>query len=466
MIRLLWSLIVSVVLFPFKLLGKGILWLYDYLSSDEGLPEIREYVYLDDVSVYSLLASTTGELTMRRTRRELDRSEQTSRKELLAELSGGSLGYSKKDVDISETESTVARQSVIQSKFKELYEARSDELILNQEDEIDLSQIGTEFDGDALYTHITENSGENKYSAASINRGDLVEVQVELSSERIYDYYTVFDDLLDLLREHQGVLDIDDQQVFELGDFFVKTVDTLLVDLIPIVGEVQTHQVVQTEDDRRYVLPSDIAEPLDDMYESVSTAPLKVSGLIEEELLWQDKRRVLFDDEEYTIFCRVDSPQLQEDWNPLKLADVVENVSDDSATKILNLPEELENSNEGVKEEDFLKSISEELQIYTDYLEERHGEIQQIFCDYARVVAMADHSDSRRSEFDIRRDIYEEYTDILETHLGYEISSRERTKFREGAKAAQNNVDGVEESNSTDDSEEFYLESSIVAIYW
>jgi len=55
--------------------------------------------------------------------------------------------------------------------------------------------------------------------------------------------------------------------------------------------------------------------------------PLHIVGQLNALKLWQDVPDALFDEEEYTVFCRVEETYDEESWHPLSLAQKIETVS-------------------------------------------------------------------------------------------------------------------------------------------
>ena len=235
---------------------KGILF-----GKDENLSEKREFVYLDDVSVYSLLASTTGSITETLTQRELERSEKKAK----ASAGVQSLGSGSGEwINVDESSSEVVRKSIIQSKFKELYEAREDEIWLSRytnDENVPITFApgnnklrGSVDDSDQLYI---DDPGDIR----RVERGDLVEIDVDLSAETIYNYYLAFESIREIVEENKQQFGVDDVESLREVETLIDLIDRLLVDSIPIVG-IATEFCVLSIGAENYVISKDIAEEL------------------------------------------------------------------------------------------------------------------------------------------------------------------------------------------------------------
>ena len=91
---------------------------------------LREFVYLDDVSVYSLLASRKGAIIT-----EVTESEAISLNSTVGGSLGGDFGVARADLksDLQSTKtqgSQVLRKALIQTSFKELHDLESKTLAL------------------------------------------------------------------------------------------------------------------------------------------------------------------------------------------------------------------------------------------------------------------------------------------------------------------------------------------------
>ncbi len=102
----------------------------DKVPDMSNLPDRREFVYLDDISVLSILASRTGSIATEFT--ESHTSTQSS--EINSSLGVG-IGVAKANIgsmiDAGQVEaSQVLRKTIIQSSFKDLYDIERSELAL------------------------------------------------------------------------------------------------------------------------------------------------------------------------------------------------------------------------------------------------------------------------------------------------------------------------------------------------
>ena len=67
---------------------------------------------------------------------------------------------------------------------------------------------------------------------------------------------------------------------------------------------------------------------------NATTHPLRIVGVTEHLAYWKDIRRVLFADNEFTMLCRLSRSGIQNDWNPIKVADIFKEFAPDLSQQI------------------------------------------------------------------------------------------------------------------------------------
>jgi hypothetical protein len=281
---------------------------------------LREFIYLDDVSVYSLLGSRGGPIASEFT--------ESQSRTLESEANGGlELGSSSKKVSLGGrlsltrvSESQVVRKAIIQTTFKELFGLIKNDLIFKA-DFLNSKPPALSKNPDwDLY----EEEGW-LYDTAKLKRGELVEIEFSLEAESIFCISTAASVMIELLEETPEEFCKFDRKL--LGQ--IRAVDgilsKLLAGLVPIRGEATDLSVIEIEG-KQWIARNQFVELLPhDRYSH--RRPLTVVGVAETRLFWKDIRRVLFSSARMRGLCRIARDGLHDDWTPLKLADVMESVT-------------------------------------------------------------------------------------------------------------------------------------------
>lgn len=280
---------------------------------------IREFVYLDEVSVFSLLASRDGMIATEVT--------DTQASTLMAEASGSygaSGGVLRADASAkaqtSDTRSTqVLRKAIVQSTFRDLYQRVRDTLVIAPAPADDRApQFGAwdDLKADGSRTWILDPS--------DFRRGQLIELTVELEAEPLFQARTVVNTFLDVFEQDQAQFGI--ANAAELADAAVlsRMIEKLGAGLVPLRAKARDYVVVTKADGTELIAHSDVVANLEP---TVATAPLYLVGVATETLFWKDIRSVVFARSEFQVLARLLRPDLQSSWTPLKLVDVLARVA-------------------------------------------------------------------------------------------------------------------------------------------
>lgn len=258
---------------------------------------LREFAYLDEVSVQSLLVSLIGELPA-----EVTSLTQKSRE---AELSG-TVGVSTPLVAKAELTSRfkgaassstqVLSRAVAESLFKNLYELVADRLVWS----VSNPAIGE----------------------VELDRGSLIEVEVELAPDPIYGFNAPMGVLSDLSDDYPPLLEDPTVRLIlaESGPVN-KVLERLLVGLIPL--KAKALGLVAGEVGGRTVAASKafFAE------RDIETSELSIVGVTEQEKYWRDVRRVLFTHDKFTLLGRIGRAGVQTSWTPVKLTELMREIA-------------------------------------------------------------------------------------------------------------------------------------------
>ncbi|MDX6672078.1 MAG: hypothetical protein QOI91_2441 [Solirubrobacteraceae bacterium] len=284
------------------------------------LGPLREFVYLDEVSVYSLIASRKGPIATdyRDTTATLLRSEMEG-------TVGANAGIAQSKVasriaSSQTSESHTVRKAVIQSTFGELYEAERSKLTLRPRDVVHAPRPPTDLDGLRALISARVEGDPWVIAPAELARGQLIEVEVELQAHEVFQFGTAVSSILDILEGNRELLSgIDTRSLRQLVDGN-RILQRLLVGLVPLKGRLVRHRSVIV-DGQEWLIHDHLVASLDD--EQLGSRPAFVVGVAEQQLFWKDIRRVLFSRSQFLVLGRLTREGLNDQWSPVKLVDVL-----------------------------------------------------------------------------------------------------------------------------------------------
>jgi hypothetical protein len=294
--------------------------------------DLREFVYIDDVSVQSLLASRTGAIATDYTDSDTSGTKRT--REANAGLKHGPLnvgGKANREESVGTT-AQVVRKSNAQARFKQLLDAELEGLLLRATPLVALPGTAESPPGAQVvpsFEQMREQHHRHVVAEADIRRGGLFELDIELEAEPIYGVSAAIASLIALFEQAPELVPEDDRDNIRQVSAVAKMLDQLLAGLVPVRGHAVDYHVLR-RGDGDYVIHSSLVAQLTEE-ERVALQPLVVVGVAEQELFWKDLRRVLFAGYRYTVLARVAVDALPSSWQPIKLLDLVEQVSPELA---------------------------------------------------------------------------------------------------------------------------------------
>lgn len=412
------------------------MWVPSFLTSEneneEDLP-LREFIYLDEVSVISLLASLTREVTQVRTDTDMTEDQKRWKFGLKTALSyvpfvNGSGSASRETVSIDRDTEEVVRRSEIQSKFDELYSETRPHLELNQEN----TSAGVR--------------------ASELTEGGVMEVDVEFSGHELFHYYKAFQYLIDVAEEAEYELDNQERQVVEL-------MGSLFGEQIPVVGRLLSYKLVEGQiRDSKEVTDESRAEDL------------WIVGTLDPEMLRKEPSQFLYEDNTFTAYVRVSEARIQEDWDPLKLTRVIRSISQpigDQLSDVIDAgfaqaKEEFNTAN--LEDEDLGGAVKDSHDEYFDLIEDdgdlclpedRRGEL--LASAYQEVITHPGESD-----YELEVGLLREVTGLVEEQEDVKLNRDELAQQR--SELLDDRPSGG--NSDSDSSDRNYLEVSFVAVYW
>lgn len=437
---------------------------------------LREFVYLDEISVYSILASRKGGIAT-----EFTESRSSSIQEDLATSAGVGFGATaaKLEARAGTTEaetSQILSKAVIQTSFKELHDLEGNSLALRPVSSASPPRCDSAED---LLRLLESDRGEKwLLEPSALRRGALIEVNVRLEADPIFHMAAVVSTIRDVFKDNEHLLGTEFSAHFSQLESVASVLDGLLAGLVPIRGRAVDYELVSVCDRELLVHQRLLDRGLRN--EVDSTRPVCLVGVAERGLFWKDIRRLLFSGAIYTTFGRVATDGLANRWHPVKVANVLNGIVPDFDSIVENFSEMARNvmisqpASEPVSagEEPGARTVL----AYARLLAEHHG--SSLAPELAARLVDTVGPDSRwLSSVDQRRPVFRAVTRTVEQALEVEcgVKPDERYKMRNAA-LIEAGLDAAFPSRtigSTRSAErpaagraEAYLEAEIVGIYW
>ncbi len=297
-------------------------------------PPLREFVYLDEVSVYSLNASRLGSVAADFTETRSSSLQSEVRGSIGAGGSGAATaGLNSRLLAGQSRESQVTRTATVQSAFKEFYEfeLELDSFAMRPVPEsLDPPRIK---DVEALGAE-TKKAGPSSWvvDPGVLRRGRLVEAEVELEADATFRTSAVIAAMVGVIESEPGMFGDAVKDGLAQGKAIRRVLEELLAGLVPVRGRVVDYEVVEIEG-REWIVHRRLLDQLAGT-DRPATRPLYAVGVAEQGLFWKDLRRVLFSGARFRVLVRIGEDGLRDTWTPVKLAHVIEPVAPDLAKQL------------------------------------------------------------------------------------------------------------------------------------
>jgi hypothetical protein len=280
---------------------------------------LREFVYLDEVSVYSLLASRDdGFVELGKTL-----SESVTKKGRLGGGIRGSTGLVQAELsshlESSEASGTqVVKKSIIQTAFKQLIEREASRLILAE------SWLPAKLPKVSDVRGLEEAAdGQFVVRQDQLRRGSLLELEVELDTEGIFQASRLVTTMWGFFERIPQFFPLDASSR-SMGSQIQELFDQLLHDLVPIEARITNYQLVHTGAGS-FLVSNQLLESERWQLDTDTEAAYLV-GIAEEALFWRDLRRVLFSRSRYQVMARLGHDGIQDAWQPVKVVEMLSRV--------------------------------------------------------------------------------------------------------------------------------------------
>jgi hypothetical protein len=259
---------------------------------------LREFVYLDEVSIYSLLASRSGPVPTDFTDTESESLKGEGSSGLSVGVPGTKGEVRSRVETATSTSSQIVRKSSAQARFKQFLEAEHHGFVFSADPKASRS------------------------APSSFRRGDLFEMDVELDADETFRVSTTIASLVEILNQDgaQLLTPIDRAEMKQVIAFN-RILERLLVGLVPIRAKAVEYAVVRRDGTPRIVERAALIglPPAERDFPE----PLFVVGFAQQDLFWKDLRTVLFGQHHFVLTGRMTVGHVQDQWSPVKLAEVL-----------------------------------------------------------------------------------------------------------------------------------------------
>lgn len=279
---------------------------------------LREFVYLDEVSLRSLLVSQKDTIPeeVSRAISVAEEAELSTKVSANAPMTAKAEAGARYQTSNSSTVQT-SRKAIAQTLFKELRDEKNLDYALVVRTEPVQKFNSAEDISNAV-------RADSVIPASRFQRGALVEIEVTLEVDPVFKLGTLISESTDMAEESPalfGQAGQAGQSMLRQAQPLNKVLQRLLAGLIPIRAKA-VHYSVVTVKGQEYVVHNDAIADL-----GVQRQPLEVVGVTEHLGYWKDIRRILLSSGRFTILCRVSRDGLQDKWTPVKLADLFNDVA-------------------------------------------------------------------------------------------------------------------------------------------
>lgn len=385
-------------------------------NENKNLDKPRQFIYLDELSVESLLASKgEGGIISQMTKEGLSETSEELKGDVNASIAGvGSKVSGSKLEKNSQRTASVNHFNLIQSQFTRLYKS----------DKIQFKTL------------------EEGVDTEDIDRGDILKIEANISVNKLYQTSKTFEYLDDLFPSEIS----DNHQVRNV----MEKLSSLFEESIPVVGEATRLELEEDDQIKTNENPKN---------------PLTLVGNLEHELLWADPAKSLYSKEEFVVVCRVKAIKEYEDTKSLKISEIIDPLMPKTAS---SFEQEMENAVDAIEtqlsEYDAINAGQSEgyLSSYSETLQEKYTEVEETTeQELMQKVLQKSGNLSRQQEKQYRKDLTEEFTDLYEEETGVSIKPEERIDIRGDIEQ-----DASDFEIENDETAGKVIDSEIIAIYW
>lgn len=279
----------------------------------------REFIYLDEVSVVSLLAGLQGEIKASVTS-TLAQTDDVGITASVANPTTGT-GFGSRLSSTRTSSNEVVRRAVVQSTFRDLW--RRDVGVLLHDTSAVKRRHRKPLQSQASLDNALDRLKRAKLAVplSEIGRGDIVEMDVRVEADQFFKMVTIGTTFLELMNGREDLFGVSATDLRQVAPM-IEVLKEMSVGLVPIRGLSTSHSVVSIAGQ-----PVVIANELLGGTLKQSARPIELVGFAEADSFWRDLRRTLFSESTFTAYARAEGPALSDPWSPIKIADLLESVS-------------------------------------------------------------------------------------------------------------------------------------------
>lgn len=281
---------------------------------------LREFVYLDEVSLRSLLSSQLGEMTDSKSEQNIDAFSADVGSKIAADAQIAKAELTSKFQTSNSSTLQTSRKATVQSWFREFHALPGLRLVEPR------TGVTPAKDVENL-VGLPDPSVVTP--AVALERGTLVEFRVELTADPVFHLGTMVSEFTGMIEDFPKLFQAQNAaETIQEIEPVNKILQRLLAGLIPVRGRATDHVVV-TIGNAEYVVHKAACAGL-----GLDERPLEIVGVTEHLAYWKDIRRVLFSGAVFTVLCRISRDGLHDSWTPVKLADLFQHLAPDLVNQI------------------------------------------------------------------------------------------------------------------------------------
>ena len=278
---------------------------------------LREFIYLDETRVVSLLAAIQGAIPETVT----DSAGRTRTRGL--SLKSGLAGVADAEASLGSSSSSgteTLRRAVAQSTFRELW--RRDTGVLLHDPISFSADLGQPIrDAAELSSRIEALVASRAATPVSdLTRGSVIEVGWEVRPDEAHQTLIAARAMFDLVSGRESLFGLQSSDLATYGPIF-EVLAEFSVGLMPIRGLCTTHQLYEVEGEV-YLVNGTALDPAGSLLSEAHD--LEMVAFTEADSYWRDPRSTLMAGFGCKAYLRLSHESfLDEPWNPFKLADVL-----------------------------------------------------------------------------------------------------------------------------------------------
>lgn len=401
----------------------------DDSTDDESqqFPKLREFVYIDQRSVRSLLASTdSGRIAAEQTAHETD--VETSERYADAGIRAGPANIGGGGRRASQQESgteNVYSFDLIQSKFTRLYEHEeiTPRISISSEGKYEL-----------------RSPDDDQLSMEDLERGTILELRGKIRLHPVYRVYRVIEYVENAAPEQQ----IEQEDTLQL-------IEDSLGEKIPV--EIAVGGLSLTGDD--------------EIKADSNGETINVVALLDKNELWTEPIQTLASNKQFRVYCRVE--EVRPSWYPMKLIRVLESISPELADEYNTLLEgqlqaamdafetrvDAYTENTGTNERmvrDFVEFLAEEAS------ESVNDEQVETIVDNTIASHSSESGVAIEQEVELQKTAYDEFISLLSEDLFEKEPHELRSEYHRDQY--------IRTEQSSDRDFTAHIEANVIGIYW